>query len=61
MLLLMLYRVARAADGRPFAYGYDRVTASVCIVELRAFDAAALTGSAEEGSAVTLEDAAARV
>lgn len=54
---LYRYRLARAADGRLFAYGYDRATADVRIVELQAFDADALTGSAKDGGAVTLEGA----
>ena len=57
---LYRYRVARAADGRLFAYGYDRATADVRIIELQSFDASSVTGFAKDGSEVTLEGAPAR-
>lgn len=54
-MTLYRYRVARAADGRLFAYGYDKATASVRIVELQAFDDRTLTGSAKDGTGIALE------
>jgi len=57
VLTLYRYRIARADDGRLFAYGYDRATASVRIVELQGFDTATLTGSAKDGTAVVLDGA----
>ena len=34
-MILYRYRIARANDGRLFAYGYDRATADVRIIELQ--------------------------
>lgn len=56
-MILYRYRIARSDDGRLFVYGYDRATASVCIVQLREFNAATLTGSAKDGTQLTLEGA----
>lgn len=57
MLTLYRYRLARAADGRLFVYGYDRAMADVRIIELRAFDDATLAGSANDGRSIALEGA----
>jgi len=56
-MILYRYRIARSDDGRLFAYGYDRATADVRIVELREFDAATLTGAAKDRTAVELDGA----
>ncbi|MBS0437071.1 MAG: hypothetical protein JSR75_19665 [Proteobacteria bacterium] len=56
-MILYRYRIARANDGRLFAYGYDRATADVRIIELQDFDAATLTGSAKNDTAVELDGA----
>lgn len=54
-LTLYRYRVARTDSGRLYAYGFDRATAHVRIVELETFDEAALTGMTPEGARVQLD------
>ena len=51
-LTLYRYRVARTDGGRLYAYGFDRETAHIKIVELKTFDEASLSGVTPEGRLV---------
>lgn len=55
VLSLYRYRVVRVGGGRLFAFGFDRATAHVRIVELEAFDEAELSGVTPEGARVQLD------
>jgi hypothetical protein len=55
MMTLYRYRLARTAAGALYAYGYDRSTAEVRIVELQEFDETVMTGMTRGGDSVTLE------
>lgn len=60
-LTLYRYRFVRTvADGRLFAYGYDRATADVRIVELAEFDSSTMTGTATDGRSIAFEGRPAR-
>lgn len=54
-LTLYRYRVARTDGGRLYAYGFDRATAHIKIVELKTFDGALLSGVTPEGRLVQLD------
>lgn len=55
VLTLYRYRVARTDNGCLYAYGFDRATAHIQIVELETFDEAALSGVTPEGARVQLD------
>lgn len=55
VLALYRYRVVRTDGGRLFAFGFDRATAHVRIVELEAFDEAELSGVTTEGARLQLD------
>jgi hypothetical protein len=55
VLTLYRYRVARTDNGCLYAYGFDRATAHIRIVELKTFDEASLSGVTSDGGQVQLD------